>query len=99
MAGVGGMPALGCPGPCSSPRREASAGSGAEGQGPAVAIPLGRGVPAVTAWASLQCLWSETSPHQSGLQSQLAALTEPFTVVLLPLQEQKDEPRGYTDHL
>ena len=41
-----------------------------------------------------QCLWSETSPYQSGLQSHLAALTEPFAVVLLPLQEQKDEPRA-----
>ena len=67
------------------PRRETSAGSGAEGQGPAVAIPSGRSVPTVTTWASLSV-------------SHLAALTEPFAVVLLPLQEQKDEPQGYTDH-
>lgn len=45
-----------------------------------------------------QCLWSETSPYPSGLQSHLAALTEPFAVVPFPLQKQKDEPQGYTEH-
>ena len=50
-----------------------------------MAIPSGRSVPTVTTWASLSV-------------SHLAALTEPFAVVLLPLQEQKDEPQGYTDH-